>query len=165
MARAVHTVHFPRFTDVTCVATLFATPHVRLRNFISNSNGHQSPNWAPVAARAHVHEQSFARRLREAVVSHELYDLNSERESVSLRKRNTTLHDRLDCSSANKDCFTGDNTSVVWYLTDLDCRILYCHILYLAIGEFSWQKKKGCSDEQNLFKRISRVEWTDSVFM
>lgn len=26
--RAVHTVHCPRFTDVTSVATLFATPHL-----------------------------------------------------------------------------------------------------------------------------------------
>lgn len=69
------TVHFSRFTTVTCCSPVLAP-------ICTSTKFHFQFQWTPISklsAVAHVvHEQSFARQLQ-TVVSYELYDLNSER--------------------------------------------------------------------------------------
>lgn len=92
MARAVHTVHCPRFTDVTSVATLFATPHLYVYEISfpipMDTNFQIERRWCARGSRAIVLLDAYKRGGR---FSQQLYDLNSERESVWLRKRNTVL--------------------------------------------------------------------------
>lgn len=94
------TVHFSRFTGVTCCNPVLAP-------ICTSTKFHFQFQWTPISklsAVAHaVHEQSFARQLQ-TVVSYELYDLNSERSRsrCGLRKRNVVSL-QVDCSFVNKD--------------------------------------------------------------
>jgi len=92
------TVHFSRFTAVTCCNPVLAS-------ICTSTKFHFQFQWTPISKLsvvAHVvHEQSFARQLQ-TVVSYELYDLNSEHSRCRCRCVNVASL-QVDCISVNKD--------------------------------------------------------------